>query len=214
MGVVIIGLVGALLVIPGALIAIIADFTWRGGLLLAAAALLAGGYYFIAYSETFHSLYWQWALATAPPDEKAFIAAAEQLQALRLEPASTTSNALALGQAESRLCALPTNVDDWVGRVTQVYENSSSGGTVLTVSIWPHLVVRTAFYPDQTGTLINAGSPVFAQASNLRQRDVVRFSGRIIGHDGACPGDPQVDRNEMLRDPEFLFVFTQVATSL
>ncbi|HVC62134.1 MAG TPA: hypothetical protein VND19_17440 [Acetobacteraceae bacterium] len=195
---------------PLLLLAWIAYFRrWRFITLLAVAVLF-GGYHVVESSDAFQRLYWRWTLPTLPPDETAFIAAADELHALRTEPATRNGRAAALRRTEARLCALPVVADDWVGRVAQMYLTSSGHGASLMIGIWPHLVVRTAFFPDDTGTLIRAGSPVFARVVSLRSGDVVRFSGRIVGHAGACPADPPVDRNEKLRDPEILFRFAQV----
>ena len=193
------------------LAAMIADLTWWKGIVLLAAAVLAGGYFVVEDSDTFHRLYWRWSLPAFPPDETSFIAVAEQLRALRRETAAGSVNAAALRQTEARLCALPVVADNWIGRVDERFAVSAGEGVSLAIEISPYLVVRTAFFPDHTGTLIRAGSLLFASVSALRQGDVVRFSGRIVGHAGACPDDPPVDENEKLRDPEFLLRFAQVA---
>lgn len=194
---------------PVLLASLIADMTWLRAGVLAVLGLLVACYFVVGNSETFQGLYWKWTLPASPAAEAAFVAAASELYAQRLE--SGAGNTTELRQAEARLCALPDVADNWVGRVTQVFLNNSGAGASLTVAFWPHIFVRTAFFPDSTGTLIREGTPLFAQVKDLQPGDVVRFSGRIVGHAGACPGDPPVDRNEELRDPEFLFNFARVA---
>lgn len=204
------GFLGSLF-LPVLLASMIADLTPIKVITLLTLTTLIGGYFIVGNSDTFQALYWRWTLPSFPPDETAFAGAAEELQALRLAPAANTGHDAALREAEARLCALPTVVDNWAGRVEQRYQISSGEGASLTIGIAPHLVVRTAFVPDDTGTLIRAGTPLFAQANELEQGDYVRFSGRLVGHAGACPNDPATDQYEKLRDPEFLLRFTQVA---
>jgi hypothetical protein len=211
MGVLLIaGILGAIL-LPALLATLIADLTMWKVVGLVAVAMLVGGYFFVDDSDAFQTFYYRWTLPAFPPEETAFIAVADELRTLRAESASQADRDAALRQTEAKLCALPDAVDNWVGKVEQMYRVSRGESASLTIGIWPHLIVRTAFFPDSTGTLIRAGSPDFALVSGLRQGDVVRFSGRIIDHSGACPGDPPIDQNEKLRDPEFLFRFANVA---
>ena len=204
------GIMGTLLV-PTLLSTMIADLTLWRVILLLAVVMLVGGYFFVDNSAAVQRFYWKWTLPPFPPDETSFIAVAGELRALRVESATRTDGDAALRQTEAKLCALPDVADNWVGRVEQVYLVNSGEGASLTIGIWPHLVVRTAFFPDSTGTLIRPGSPAFAEVTGLRQGDVVRFSGSIVGHAGACPRDPPMDQNEKLRDPEFLLRFAHVA---
>lgn len=191
------------------LAAMIADMTWRKVIVLGTAMVLIAGYFVVRDSEAFQVAYWKWGLPTVPPDEATFIAAARDVRALRLQPPATPGDAAALHHAESRLCALPADVRNWVGRVDGHYLDNAGDGMTLEVTIWPHVVIRTALFPDASGTLISAGSPMFAVAKALKGDDVVRFSGHLAGRAGACPNDP-VDPNEMLSDPEFLFAFSKV----
>jgi hypothetical protein len=196
---------------PLLLVALVSYLRARRAILLLAAAILAGGYYVVDSSDAFQTRYWRWTLPAFPPDETAFIVAGDELHALRVEPLTQAGRAAVLCQAEARLCALPVVARNWVGRVEQTMLTGSGDGASLVVRIWPNLSVRTALFPDNSGTLIRAGSPVFDQVAGLRAGDVVRFSGTIVGHAGACPGDSPIDRNEELRDPEFLFRFVDVA---
>lgn len=204
------GIMGSLLV--GTLLtSMIADLTWWMIVALLAVVLLIGGYFVIDNSDSFQTVYWRWRLPAFPPDETAFIAVAGELRALRVELATGADRDVALRETEARLCALPVVASNWIGRVEQRYSVNSGEGASLTIGISPHVVVRTAFFPDNTGTLIRIGSPLFAPVNGLEQGDVVRFSGTIVGHAGACPNDPPIDANEKLRDPEFLLRFAQVA---
>ncbi|HUN42452.1 MAG TPA: hypothetical protein VMU81_19340 [Acetobacteraceae bacterium] len=186
---------------------IIADLTRWQITLLAAVACLAVGYFVVDHSDIFHRLYWQWTEPTPPADEATFIAAANDLRRQRAESDGATTDRLR--QAEARICALPADAANWVGRVAEMYLTAGQQAS-LQVEIWPGLIVRTAFFAEPTGTLIRASSPVFSTVSELHDRDNIIFSGHIVGHDGACLGDPPVNRNEKLRDPEFLFFFTKV----
>jgi hypothetical protein len=211
MGVLLVAGILGVILLPALLATLIADLTLWKIVGLVALAMLVGGYFFVEDSDAFQTLYYRWTLSPFPPDETAFIAVADELRALRAESATRTDRDVALRQAEAKLCALPAFVDNWVGKVEQMYLVSRGESASLTIGIQPHLIVRTAFFPDSTGTLIRAGSPDFPLVSGLRQGDAVRFSGRIIGHAGACPGDPPIDQNEKQRDPEFLLRFANVA---
>ena len=134
-----------------------------------------------------------------------------QLRVLRVAAATSPGHDAALREAEARLCALPAVVNNWAGRVEQRYSVSSGEGASLAIGISPHLVLRTAFFQDSTGTLIHQGTPLFVQVNELEQGDVVRFSGSFVGHAGVCPDDPPTEENEKLRDPEFIVRFNQVA---
>ena len=208
-GIVFLAIMAAIIIGPVLFGAMIADLTSRQVVLLAVGACLVGGYFFTENNATFQRLYWQWTEPAPPADEAAFIAAANDLRRQRAD--SDGANTKQLRQAEARICALPANADHWVGRVAQMYLTNTGEQASLEVEVWPRLIVRTALFADSTNTLIRAPSPVFSSVAALSAGDTVRFSGRIVGHDGACPGDPPVDRNEKLRDPEFLFVFSQVA---
>jgi hypothetical protein len=195
---------------PILLASMIADLTQWKIIMLVSVVILIALYFAIGNSDTYQTLRWRWSMPPLPPAETAFIGVADDLRGARVAAAADARKDAALQQTQSRLCALPNVVDNWVGRVEQRFLVNSRDGASLTIGIWPHLVVRTAFFPDSTGTLIRPGSPLFAQVNELRQGDLVRFSGRIVGHEGACPDDPPVDPNEKLRDPEFLLRFAQV----
>ena len=197
------GMLGPLLVA-----AMITDLTRNQVIMLAVVALVIAGYIASEHSDAMQALYWRWTMPAQPPAETAFIKAAVALRVAREKLVSNPANARGLREAETTLCALPATADDWVGRVEQTYLNNSGEGASLVVTIWPRVVVRSAFFADNTDTLIRAGSPLFPEVTTLRSGDTVHFSGQILGHSGACPGDPPVDRNEKLRDPEFLVRYT------
>jgi hypothetical protein len=204
------GFLGAI-VIPVLLASIIADLTPTKVIVLLTMSVLIGGYFIVGNSDDFQTLYWQWTLPSFPPDETAFAAAADNVRVLRVAAATSPGHDAALREAEARLCALPAVVDNWAGRVEQRYSVSSGEGASLAIGISPHLVLRTAFFQDSTGTLIHQGTPLFVQVNELEQGDVVRFSGSFVGHAGVCPNDPPTEENEKLRDPEFIVRFNQVA---
>jgi len=201
----------AAVLLPVMLAGFLMDATRRGVFALLLVAALFAGYFVFNSSDTLQAIYWTWTMPTYPPDETAFTAVADELRVLRVKRPSDADYEAALRQVEARVCALPGEANNWVGQVQQRYLISSGDGASLAIGISPHLVVRTAFFPDKTGTLIRAGTPLFAPANELEQGDVVRFSGTLVGHAGACPGDPPAEPNEKLRDPEFLLRFTQVA---
>ena len=190
--------------------AMIADLTWPQVVVLSTAAILLAVYIVVRNSDTFQTAYWRWTMPEPPASETVFITAAEKLHALRVRNPGGANDLAALRPAEATLSALPITVAGWTGRIEQKYLADSNQGESLAVAIWPHVIVRTALFPDATGTLIPAGTPAFSQVHGLQPGAAVRFDGRIVGHAGACPGDPPIDRNEKLRDPEFLFAFSKL----
>jgi len=207
-GGVLFGIVAGAIILPVLLASMIADLTRLQLILLVVAAALVCAYFVIDDSEAFQRQYWRWTQPTPPADESAFIAAADDLRRQRADAGGAITDKLR--QSETRLCALPTVASNWVGQVNQIYQSNSGHEASLAVEIWPHLLVRTALFADSSDTLIRAPSPVLAAAAALHPGDLVRFDGRVVGRAGACPGDPPVDRNERLRDPEFLFNFTRI----
>ena len=210
-GGVLFGIVAAAIILPVLIGTMIADLTRLQLILLAVAAALVCAYFVIGDSAAFHRVYWQWTEPAPPAAESAFIAAGDDLRRQRAAAGGALTGALR--QAEARLCALPTDASGWVGRVDQIYPSNSGHAVSLAVEIWPHLLIRTALFADASDTLISGPPPLLAAATALHAGDSVRFDGRIVGRDGACPGDPPVDRNERLRDPEFLFRFTRIETA-
>jgi len=190
--------------------AMLADLTRLQVILLSAVGSLIAGYFVVTNMESFQTAYWRWTMPATPAAERQFIAAAEAMHALRLQAVTDAGDRAALRQAEAKLCALPTDVSGWTGRLEQKYLDDAGQHEMLAVAIWPHLMVRTALFPDATRTMIRAGTPIFTQTETLAPGASVRFNGRIVGHAGACPGDPPTDPNEKLRDPELLFWFTQL----
>jgi hypothetical protein len=200
----------SLIFLPMLLATMIADLTWWKAFALTVVAVAIAGYVVIGRSETFQSLYWHWTMPTAPASEAAFVSAAEALRNARADFAGGGHDRARLHQAEQRLCALPSQADDWSGKVAQMFLTAAGDGASLAVAVAPHLVLHTALFRDNSGTLIAGDAPLFAKARTLREGDILRFSGVILGHDGACPGDPPVSRNEVLRDPDFLFRFARI----
>ena len=191
---------------PPLLVAIIADMTRARLTLLVSLTVAVVGYFLITNTATFQALDWKWTLPAPPAAETAFIAAADKLHTLRLNHASGA----VLHDAKARLCAQTAVASGWVGRVVEKYLDDAGNAATLAVIIWPHVTLRTAWFPDDTNTLVRAGSPLFVTVDHLHGGETVRFSGRIMGHDGACHPDPPANRDALTRDPEFLFTFSRV----
>jgi hypothetical protein len=205
-------LVGVMMgmLIPVVVSAALADLTMRKVLVIIAVLLLTTSGLTIYNTTVFQELYWSWGLPPVPVDEAAFVTMADQLHAARIAPAGDQAAGGALQQVAARLCAAPNQVTGWVGRVEHMYPSANGDHASLAIRIAIHVVVRTALFPDTTDTVVRSGTPLFATVSELREGEVVRFAGDLVGHTGACPGDPPTDPNEALRDPEFLFRFASV----
>ena len=72
-----------LYLLPALLATLIADLTVWKIVGLVAVAILIGGFVLVEDSDAFQTLYYRWALPPLPPDETAFIAAADKLRTLR-----------------------------------------------------------------------------------------------------------------------------------
>lgn len=198
------------ILLPPLIGVLIADLTWGQVAALACAGLLIGGYFTVRDSDAFQSYEWRWTVPPPPPAEAAFIAAAEKLHAVRLAYAKGKAGAPALHQAEAAICRLPPAAKHWVGRITQTYTTDSGRSVSLSVAIRPHVLVRTAFFPDDTHTLIPVHTQPFTALQAAKPGQVVRFDGRVVGHAGACPGEPPIAAVDKLRNPEFLFAFSRL----
>lgn len=205
-------IVGALLgiLVPVLLASVIADLTRRKIIALIVLVAVGGSAIAIWSSDAFQRRYWHWMLPKMPAAQSDFIALAQRLRDLR-EHTDARTISPPLREVESELCALPVNVEDWVGRVAHVYQNASGDAASVAIQIAPHLTLSTALFAGPSGTLIKTTSPLFATVRQLQERQIVRFGGTLVGHAGACPDEPPINPNERQRDPEFLFRFRLIA---
>ncbi len=201
----------AAVLLPVLAAGIIADLTRWKAIATLLVVLAIGGYFYLDSNDAFQMLYWRWTTPAMPPAEATFVAAANEMRVLRDDSGRGPDQVAALRQAESKVCALPADADNWVGRVTRKYLTGAGDAAALAIGIAPNIAVRTSNFNDTSGTLIRTRSPLFAQVSSLGQDDVVQFSGKIVGHAGACPNDPPIGENDKILGPEFLLHFDQVA---
>lgn len=102
---------------------------------------------------------------------------------------------------------------DWVGLVNGLSSRPDGRG-VLSVDVGERIAVTTRTNADSDrgdNTLIEPGSPVFAQASRLKVGRKVRFSGRFAASETDCLKEASLTLAASMQRPEYLMVFTEIA---
>lgn len=149
-----------------------------------------------------------------PSDQAAFIQASLDGQTA----SRSADNDLALGAAlrdrTAALCATVPNysVSGWTGKVTNLDANGDGKG-VVEVEIADDVFVKTwnnAFSDMNSNTLIEPTDPLFDQVLSLSKGQVVQFSGSFFADDVNCVQESSLTLSGNLRDPEFIFQFTEV----
>ncbi|ECW1332171.1 hypothetical protein ABE783_002923 [Salmonella enterica] len=133
--------------------------------------------------------------------------------------AKDTSNDMQKGGIKSdrddAICNLLTSktVRGWIGVVDDIDSNSDGLG-VLSIKIARDVFVQTsnnAISDIEYGTLIDPHSTVFKKASTLKKGDLVMFSGHFFtSEDSGCLGEWSLTLNGKIKNPEFVFKFTDV----
>ena len=173
----------------------IADLSRKGRLFLVGLLCLAlwGGWYY--YEGGFGYLLWLHDVPARPVDEREFVSLTERaLEAWSAEQDPRERDRKCLVQTRE-IAAAATQVGDWTGTVSTVYQLGSKA--VLVVRIGRHTDVRTSYNIAADAILIDRGTSAFDHTAGLESGDPVRFSGTqaidaehcIFGLDG--PGlDP------------------------
>ncbi|BDW11316.1 hypothetical protein PSHI8_13980 [Polynucleobacter sp. SHI8] len=156
--------------------------------------------------------------ASIPPQEDNFISIVSLAQA----DAKSADNDMQKGGIKAKrdraICNVLANkaVKNWVGKVQKVSANSDGKG-VLEISLAKNITVKTwnnDFSDASAKTLINPGSNLFQSASMLKKGQSVTFSGTFLpGKDGECIYESSMSLSGKLRDPEFIFRFSNISAN-
>ncbi len=114
----------------------------------------------------------------------------------------------------ARLFGASYEVHNWKGKVYKLSSNGDGDG-ILEVTIQDDFVWLTtwnnALSDTFDNTLVKPTSPVYNQLANLREGDDVVFSGRmVVGSSGDAIKSTDMSMDSKMKEPEFLFVFTDV----
>ncbi|WP_304164229.1 hypothetical protein [Lonsdalea britannica] len=103
-------------------------------------------------------------------------------------------------------------VSGWVGKVKTIDSNSDGKG-IFEVEIAKDVALKTwnnAFSDVNYGTLIDPRSKLFGEASSLNVGDKVIFSGSFFRGDESCIKESSMSLSGGLKEPEFIFKFTDI----
>jgi hypothetical protein len=105
-------------------------------------------------------------------------------------------------------------VQDWIGTI-ETLSATGDGRGVLAVRIGPHATVQTTNNGfseslSQLSTLLASRSPVTKAAMALEVGRKVQFSGVLFPSNTDCMLETSVTMDGSMRDPEYLFRFTDL----
>ncbi len=116
----------------------------------------------------------------------------------------------------SRLTFIQTRgaVHEWIGTV-ETLSSTSDGRGVLTVRIGPHATLHTinngfSESISEFPTLLAPGSSVYRAALALKLGQTVQFSGLLFPSKVDCMVEGSITQTGSMRDPDFLFRFTDL----
>lgn len=150
-----------------------------------------------------------------PPQETRFIEIVSTAQKQSRQANNDMQKGGFKASRDKALCELMTSLSvvDWVGTIDKIDSNSEGKG-VLEVSIAPDIKVKTwnnSLSDIDSKTLIEPSSPVFAAASAMKRGQKVVFSGAFVrGSEGSCIEEGSLTLDGKIREPEFIFRFSQV----
>ncbi len=153
-----------------------------------------------------------------PPDEAAFIRAAQDGRMAFQTAHTDLAKGNARGERNQEICRIiqPSQgiVGNWVGQIT-TFAPANNGAFVLGITIAEHVSVGT--WPNplsdlQDHTLIAQGTPVYAMLQSVKLGDVVLFSGQFAPEprNKECARDMNVTFADKMLEPAFNIQFTAV----
>ena len=133
--------------------------------------------------------------------------------------AKSVENDMQLGGVKARrdreVCQVMTtrSATNWIGKIKSINSNSDGKG-VLEVEIAPDVLVKTwnnDLSDIGSNTLIEPGTPLFESASRMKHHQKVLFSGHFLqGSGDECIRESSLTLRGKVKEPEFLFVFSEV----
>ncbi len=160
------------------------------------------------------------AASAMPDDQRLVIAAVVAAQQAAEAASNDMQKGAALALRNKAICAAlkGLKVKNWTGTVYSVGANGDGKG-VLEIEIGPDTYVKTwnnALSDSFDNTLIEPSSQVFAAASQLSKGQSVVFSGTFLkplsADSGECVNESSMTLSGKIREPEFIFRFSAIAT--
>ena len=103
-------------------------------------------------------------------------------------------------------------VTDWVGTISKIDSNSDGYG-VLKIELAKNIYVQTwnnSLSDTFDHTLIKPSTTLFETVSNLKKGQKVKFSGKFFKDDDTCISEGSLSLDGKLKEPEYIFRFSQV----
>ena len=153
-----------------------------------------------------------------PPSETAFIATVKNARQQYNAGANEMAKGATRPGRKAALCNLLTGVEatNWVGKIARLSTNNDGRG-VLAISIADDIQVKTwnnALSDIGDHTLIDPNSDLYRRAVNLQNGQVIRFTGRFFRNDTDCVHETSLSMSGSMREPEFLFQFSDISSEL
>lgn len=153
--------------------------------------------------------------AEMPPAQQALLAAVGRGRDAYASGVNDMARGAARPVRAREVCSAVTDLTarDWIGLVNGLSSRPDGRG-VLSVDVGDRIAVTTRTNADSDrvdNTLIEPGSPVFAQASRLKVGRKVRFSGRFAASEMDCLKEASLTLAASMQRPEYLMVFTAIA---
>lgn len=152
----------------------------------------------------------------APPQpltEQAFIAAVQGgRDAYRAGGNDFQKGAARPARAKAICAAVPSKVDGWVGKLTNLSTNGDGKG-VISIEIAKDIAVSTwnNEISDITHkTLISPNSQLFQVLATLSEGDAVSFSGYFMRSETDCVNEQSITMHGSMTDPVFTFRFSSI----
>jgi len=157
-----------------------------------------------------------WPMAMPAP-EKAFIGAVAQAQtAWRTAPNDVARIGMRQARAAALCRVLPgLSFSDWVGRVARIEPSTlpdlrGRATARVSITLAPGLTLSTPGNGlfNLPGTMVEAGSPIYAVAASLPIGGKVIFSGRFEASGTDCLAEDSFTDDGSMRNPEFKMVLS------
>ena len=146
--------------------------------------------------------------------QELFVKAVQRAQSGSASAKNKMQKGALLAERTKAICSIlrNTKVDNWRGKITQISANSDGKG-VLKIEIGPDVFVKTwnnSFSDGRDKTLLEPGSPLFNKVANMDTNTKVVFSGYFLIDRENCIKESSLSLDGKLKDPEFIFRFTDV----
>lgn len=153
-----------------------------------------------------------------PDDQAKFVQAVQKGQNANKVATNDMQKGGARATREKELCSLllVPGIANWVGDVYSISSNSDGKG-VLEVTIGPDVYVKTwnnAFSDVLHHTMIDPGTSLFDEASQLKEGQKISFSGSFVRDTRdsiGCFYESSLTLDGKLSEPEFIFRFSDVS---